>query len=1290
MYSELHCHTEYSNLRLPDCDSKVKDVVNTAFDMGYKAVAITDHECISGHIKALQEGKKLKERREDFKVILGNEIYLIDSLEKEPKKKYYHFLLLAKDLLGHRYLRELSSKAWSQSFFDRRLERVPTLKTDMQEIVREQGHLIASTACLGSEFANYVLGYVYTQNEEYKYAIDDFINWCIDIFGQDNFYIELQTGLTEEQKEYNKKAIQIAKFYGLKWIVTNDVHYLRKEDMAIHQAYLNSKEEERETGDFYESTYFKTEEEIRERLSYLDSKDVEVAINNTVEITDKVEEYDLKHDIIIPELILGDFEVKHIFKDWYDKCENIKYFANSELEQDKYLLSRIEKGFIDLQEEFNDENIERIDIELEQMKEISDKLNQRLSSYYTLVQKVIDIIWDDNLGNSIVPPGRGSTCGWYISYLLGISQIKPMEHNLPWWRHVHKSKVELSDIDIDSEQSKRQGIFESLKKEFGYDNVLNIATFKTEGTKSAILTACRGLGIDNDIAQELADFIPIERGKLWTLNDCLYGNEEKGRQPIKQLKEKLEEYPMLIETISKIEGLVCGRSIHASGVYIFKNGYIEQNGLMKAPNGKFITCWNMEDSDYCGGLKVDFLTIAGADKIRKTLELLLKDGKIQWQGSLRKTYMKYLSPKVIDYTSKELWDMLCNGEIIDLFQFDSMVGKQAIAKVQPRSLVEMMSANALMRLMPEGGKENPIDRYVRFKNDISLWYKEMKDYGLNQNEMNILKKYLNNSYGVCAEQEDLMELAMAEEIAGFTFPEANTFKSGVAKKKEDKITEAKKLFYKKGEENNCRKVFLDYIWENCFKPQFGYSFSRNHDCPYSVIGLQEMNLVHKYGQIYWNTACLTVNSAANEDNEDNKNTDYGKIAKAIGEMKANGIRVDLPDINKANFGFTPDEKNNAIIFGLKGVSNVGDEIAFKIIENQPYTSLIDFVERTEASKLATINLIKGGAFDNLLKTDRKEIMIEYLTYLAQKENPPKETLDMKNLDKILELDILDEEDQIYLRYYNFNKYILQKEFLKEKRGSKNYYIAKDRAFSFFEEHYTPYLKEEVDYWYTAEGILFCKASYNKIYKVRYEQFINKLKSKYYVEKFNKAVIQNFIDENMEKYCQGNISKWEMDSLSFYYHEHELVNVDKEKYNITDFSKIPEQPVIEGEYYRRGKAFPKFKLFKIVGTVLDKDKNKHTVALLTPDGVVTVKFYDGAFIHYTKQISETNEEDGKKSVIEKPWISRGQKLLITGLRRDDQFYPRKYADSIYNHTVCLIEDVINDGKDLVLKLERERV
>jgi DNA polymerase-3 subunit alpha len=1288
MFAELHSHSEYSNLKFLDVFSKISDLINEAHDRGFSGIAITDHECISGHIQAIEINKKIKEKNPNFKVILGNEIYLIDTLEKTEKKRYYHFILLAKDKVGHKYLRELSSLAWKQSFYDRKQERTPTLKTDVENIVKEKGHLIASTACLGSEFATLVRKYLISQDPNDREPIDDFINWCINVFGIDNFYIELQAGITQEQVDYNKKAIQIAKYYGLNWIVTNDVHYFKKQDRMIHEAYLKSREDERETGDFYEATYFKTEDEMLERLSYLDKEDVLKAFENTVDICNKVEFFDLKQDVVIPTLKLGAFNVKGIFEKWYDKYPNIAYFANSPHEQDRYLMYQIEKGFLYLEEEFNEENLSRIDIELEQKKEISDKLNQRLSAYYTLVQKVIDIMWDDNLGNSIVPPGRGSTCGWYVSYLLGISQIKPMEHNLPWWRHVHKTKVELSDIDIDSEQSKRQGIFDALKTFFGEDNVLNICTFKTEGTKSAILTACRGLGIDNDTAQELADFIPSERGKLWTFDDCLNGNEEKGRISIKQLIDKMNEFPLLIDTVKKIEGVICGRSIHASGVYIFADGYIEQNSLMKAPNGKNITCWNMNDSDLVGALKIDCLTIAGADKIRKTMELLINDGKIEWQGTLRATYNKYLHPRVLEYKAPKLWDLLCDGNIIDLFQFDTTVGVQAIKNVQPRNLQQMMSANALMRLMPEDGMENPIERYVRFKNNINQWYKEMTDYGLTKEEQDILNKYLIHSFGVCAEQEDLMELSMAEEVANFTFPQANAFKSGVAKKKESKIIEAKEWFYNQGRDNGNRDIFLNYIWDYCFKPQFGYSFSRNHDCPYSVIGVQEMNLVYRYGQLYWNTACLTINASANEDNDDNKSTDYGSIAKAIGEMQSRGISITLPDINKAMFSFTPDFASNSIVFGLKGITNIGDDVAYSIVNNRPYNSMLDFLNKIDIKKVAMIYLIKGGAFDALENKPRTEIMNDYFNWLVSKEIENKTSLNMQNMNKIVEYDIVDEVDTRYIRYYNFNKYITNKDFFVHKEGKKNFYIAKDKAFNYFEENYVPHLIENVDYYYSSDGIVFCKNSYDKVYKKRQEEFIKIINNPNMINKYNNTARQLFVEDIVEKYCKGSISKWEMSALNFYYTSHELANVDRAKYNITDFNDIPEEPIIEGETTRGNKTFPKYKLFKIVGTVLEKNKHKHIVTLLTTNGVISVKFYEGAFIHYSKRISRNNEE-GKKVVLEEPWIERGNLLMICGIRREDKFFPKKYYDSIYKHSVVLIEDVINNGRDLILKHERDK-
>jgi len=171
--------------------------------------------------------------------------------------------------------------------------------------------------------------------------------------------------------------------------------------------------------------------------------------------------------------------------------------------------------------------------------------------------------------------------------------------------------------------------------------------------------------------------IPATRGKSWTINECLYGDEETEKSPIPSFIKKITEIPDLLDTVLGIEGLVCGRGIHASGIYLFNDDYIEQSSLMKAPNGTPITCWSMEDNDLAGALKEDCLTIEGLDKIRKTMDFLVKDEVIEWKGSLRKTYDAYLHPDVLDYDSPEMWDKVANTQIMDLFQFETAVNKPA-------------------------------------------------------------------------------------------------------------------------------------------------------------------------------------------------------------------------------------------------------------------------------------------------------------------------------------------------------------------------------------------------------------------------------------------------------------------------------------------------------------------------------------------------------------------------------------------------------------------------------------
>lgn len=1299
----LHNHSDYSNASLGFADTinKLEDLILRAKEIGLKGICITDHECLSAHYKA-----QVLSQKYDFPVALGNEIYLQSPEDYEEAKENYksgityypHFILIAIDDIGHEQLRQLSSIAWKDnSYWAGGILRRPTKTIDIEKIIGgNKGHIIASTACLGSFFAHKVLQLINAEiakNEDIIYdikvQIDNFIQWCIDIFGLDNFVIEIQPAALKDNEQwlYNQRAIKIAKAYDLKYIITTDSHYLGKEDNVIHKSFLNSKDAEREVDDFYATAYLMSEQEVREYFkNNISEEDLNNAINNTDYIGSKINEYDLSHTQIIPLITPKNFELKHSLIDYYDKYEYIKNYAYSKREQDRYLLYQIENT---LYEKIDKNNIElaidRIDKELKELWIISNTLNQPIGGYYNTFAKIIEIVWSD--GDSLVCPNRGSTGVMLIAYLLGITQINPlpMGNLMPHWRHISAERgFDLPDIDFDTEAAKRKQIIQAVKNYFGENKVLNVCTFGTLSAKTAIQVAGRGLGYISEDVESISDLIPIERGEVYSLNDCLYGNKEKNRHPVKEFINAIQEYLDILEVALKIEGLIVQRGVHASGVIISNDDFTKHNACMLSPSGDLTTQFDLHDSESMGGLKYDFLTISALDRIRKTMDMLIEDGYMEWQGSLKDTYDKYLHPDVLDYTNEDMWNKI--SEIPSLFQFETNVGSEAVKFVKPRNVTELAVANSLMRLMSDGN-ESPLEQFVRYKNDINAWYTDMKEYGLNNEEIDILKDHLLDSYGLADSQEKVMILSMDERISNFSLKEANLLRKSIAKKSFETLLRTRQMFYEKGKEVGTREIFLQYVWEVVFAKSFGYSFSYPHSYGYTIIALQEMNLYFFYPSIYWNAACLIVDSGSDENNENNKGTNYGKVATAIGNMQTHGINILPPDINKSKFGFSVDNTNNSIIFGLKGISNIGDDVAFTIINNRPYSSLLDFIHKTELSKVAIINLIKGGCFDNIENKDRILIMKDYLEYLAKKENPKKDNLTLQNLDKIVELGILSEEDNMYVRYYNFNKYVTDKQFIVEKRGNKNYYIAKDKAFSFFEQYYAPHLKEDVDFVYTNDGIVFSKSAYDKIYKKYMNEFRNKLNSNY-LDKYNNAIYYNFIEENWNKYCKGTISKWEMDALSFYYHEHELANVDIKKYNVSNFSDIPEQPVVEGEYKRKGKTFPKYKLYKIIGTVLDKDKNKHTISLLTTDGVVNVKFYAGQFIHYAKNISKINEDTGKKETIEKAWFNRGNLLMISGIRRDEKFIPKKYTDSVFNHTVCLIEDVINNGKDLILKLERE--
>lgn len=271
----------------------------------------------------------------------------------------------------------------------------------------------------------------------------------------------------------------------------------------------------------------------------------------------------------------------------------------------------------------------------------------------------------------------------------------------------------------------------------------------------------------------MSSLIPEERGFLWTLRDVVYGNPEKGRKPITTFIALVNQYPGLLEIMQAIEGLINHRGSHASGVILLGGDPFEHGAFMKTPKGELTTQFDLHDAEYMGLTKYDFLVTDIQDKIVQTIQLLQKDNKIESNLSLREVYNKYLHPNILPQNDKRMWDALRDGTVINTFQFDSLVGAQAAKMIAPTNMLEMSDANGLMRLMGEEGQERPLEKYVRFKANINLWYDEMTQFGLTKQEQKTLEPYFKSSYGVPPSQEQLMRMLMDKDICGFTLAEAN-------------------------------------------------------------------------------------------------------------------------------------------------------------------------------------------------------------------------------------------------------------------------------------------------------------------------------------------------------------------------------------------------------------------------------------------------------------------------------------------------------------------------------------
>ena len=1127
-----------------------------------------------------------------------------------------------------------------------KMRRVPTYYSDIIEVIgNNPGHVIGSSACLGGFIDTKILQwYNNNKSEELYQKIKD---WCLhiqNIFGIENFYLEMQPSANKDQLIANETIYQLSKELNIPFIITTDSHYCKKEDAMIHKAFLNSQEGDREVDAFYATTYLMGTEELEGYMNNFDKEVFSEAYENILNIKNACQDYSLKKALKIPSLYWKTPKTQNIESIWFERIPYFKQFEESEFNGDKILIRLIIDKLLSDTRLQNKETYNEINDNL-RITWISSEVNKaHWSAYFLNLQNIIDVCWN---AGTIVGPGRGSGVGFLLLYILDIIQINPMWETTKTfsWRFLNPNRVSVLDIDTDIEGGRRPQVLQALRNYYGEDRVANIVTFGTEKSKSAIQTAARGLGIDNDIALYISSLIPADRGITRTLKQCYYGDEENDFKPIPDFIKEMNNYPELWKVAQRVEGLVCRVGEHAGGIVFVDEPFTNSTALMKVPNGDTVTQFDLHDDEDVSLIKIDMLSVEGYDKIHNCLDLLCDAGYVKREATLRETYEKVLGIYNIEREDPKMWEMVWNHKIQSLFQMEQQSGIQGIALTHPESVDDLAVLNSVIRLMAqEKNAEQPLNKYARFKKDISLWYKEMDMYGLTKEEQKLLEPIVKQSYGICESQEKFMQLVQMPECGGFDLTWADKLRKSIAKKNPKGFLELQEEFFKNVKEKHLSERFCNYVWNVLVSTSKGYGFNASHTLAYSLVGLQEMNLGYRFPIIFWNTACLITDSGGADEGIEGKNNNYDKIAMAIGKMKQAGVSIALPNINKSEYTFTPKVDENKIYFGLRGMLNIGDELIQTIIANRPYESPKDFINKVSPKKQSMISLIKGGAFDEM--ADRKFIMAWYLWTVCDK----KSRLTLQNMPGLIKYNLLPietPEQKMAKRVYEFNRYLKA-----INKGNKSDYFELDnRAISFLIE-------------IGAENLIYNNALLNqKVWdKQVYQKHMDVFRS--WINNHKDETLQKMNDlifmEEWNKYAgNGNISAWEMEVLCFYYHDHELKNVNKTKYGFTNFFNLPEDPVVEKSWKKGDKEIKIFKLSRLCGTCIAKNKTKSIVTILTTDGVVNVKFRKEVFALFDKQISQKNP-DGTKTIIEKSWFNRGNMIAVTGMRSGDNFIIKKYA------------------------------
>ncbi|MBE9233244.1 DNA polymerase III subunit alpha [Cuspidothrix issatschenkoi LEGE 03284] len=765
----LHIHSDYSLL---DGASQLPELVDRAIALGMKAIALTDHGVMYGAVELIKIC-----RSKTIKPIIGNEMYIINGdIEKQERRPKYHQVVLAKNTKGYKNLVKITTISHLQGVQGKGIFSRPCINKDLLKQYREG--LIITSACLGGEIPQAILS-------NRPDAARKIAKWYQEVFGED-FYLEIQDHGSQEDRIVNVEIVKIAKELGIKFIATNDSHFISCFDVESHDALLciqTGKLISEDNRMRYSGTeYLKSAEEMQQLFrDHLPDNVIAEAIGTTEEIADKVEPYHIMGDPQIPTPTIPSGHTADTYAEevaWQGLLERLNRKSRNEVDP-------VYK--------------ERLEYELKMIQQMG------FSTYFLVVWDYIKFARDHNIP---VGPGRGSAAGSLVAYAMKITNIDPVHHGLLFERFLNPERKSMPDIDTDFCIDKRDQVSDYVTQKYGVDRVAQIITFNRLTSKAVLKDVARVLDIPYGESDKMAKMIPVVRGKPTKLKVMI-----SDETPEPEFKAKYDNEPHVrhwIDMAMRIEGTNKTFGVHAAGVVISAEPLDELVPLQRNNDGSVITQYFMEDLESLGLLKMDFLGLRNLTLIQKTIDLI-EQSKGYLVDPDEITGQERKAQKILakgEHTSlpkdvAKAYSLLEAGDLEGIFQLESSGMKQIVRDLKPSNIEDISSILALYRPGPlDAGL---IPKFINRKHG-----REEIEY-----DSQILQPILNETYGIMVYQEQIMKIA--QDMAGYSLGQADLLRRAMGKKKVAEMEKQKQNFIDGSAKNGVKPQVAEHLFGDMLK-----------------------------------------------------------------------------------------------------------------------------------------------------------------------------------------------------------------------------------------------------------------------------------------------------------------------------------------------------------------------------------------------------------------------------------------------------------------------------------------